>query len=91
MAGTDTNKTARLVLTVDRRPISDFLKLIEVLSEFTQLSFDLSDLPFELVRFERDDRAASAGELRVVLYPSNALLGFVAAFFTGNTDLDVIE
>lgn len=40
---------------------------------------NLGDLPSELVRVEIDDRSASAGELAVTFYPSDALLGLSAA------------
>lgn len=67
--------------------MTDFVNLVEVLTEFSDLSFDFSQLPFELFRFEFDHGATPARELRVVLYPSVALIRFVSAFFTRKSSL----
>lgn len=40
---------------------------------------NLGDLTSELVRVKIDDRSASAGELTVTFYPSDALLGLASA------------
>jgi len=60
-------------------------------SQLRELVLDLLDDPEQLVRFDIDRSAASAGELRVALQPSNRLLDLVAALRAGNWDLHGVQ
>lgn len=73
--------TAGLIyqLSCDARPLESFIKTLQCFLERSKGGINFGDLPLELIRVEQDDSAASACELRVTLYPSDAFLRFSGA------------
>lgn len=67
-----------LALRADTAPIDGFIRLLE-LAKLPEATFQIGNLPSELVRIENDLGAADTCELTVRLYPSDALLRHVAA------------
>lgn len=68
-----------MMLKANAEPFISFAEGLERSLKISDRSLDLGNLPFELVRFEVDDRSATAGELTVTFYPSDALVGLGAA------------
>ena len=75
-----------LSIKCDARPIMLFIKLLESCLQASKGRFNFIDFSFELVRVEMDDRSAGAGELIVVLYPSDAFFRFATTLCAGNID-----
>ncbi|MFD2112044.1 hypothetical protein [Thiorhodococcus fuscus] len=86
-AGPPQEVHANLKLDLDARPFELFAELLQGALQAREGAVDLPDLPTELVRVESDHGAAAAGELRVTLYPSDALLRFAAAGRAADADL----
>lgn len=85
------SKSTALKITCDSAPLRSFTELFEAALKVRNLSLDLGNLTFELARIDTDFSAASAGELTVRLYPSDAFLRFAAAVLAGNFDLGTIK
>jgi hypothetical protein len=75
-----------LTFNCNTKPLMGYIALLEHLIELGKLSFDLSDLSFELARIDTYNSATSTGELFITLYPSDSLLCFVAAALAGDTN-----
>ena len=75
--------------------LGELLALIErlpkPLAEITDGPFDLLECPSELVRVDIDRGSAPAGEFRVLLQPTDRLLGLVAALRARDRDLRGVE
>jgi hypothetical protein len=79
------SKTVALKLVCDARPLELFLKLLQFFIESGKAVVDSAvELPKEAVRIESDVYATGTGELRVTLYPSDALLQFMSALITSD-------
>lgn len=79
-------KTLTLNCNTNTKPLMGYIALLEHLIKLGKLSFDLSDLSFELARVDTYNSATSTGELLVTLYPSDSLLCFIAAALAGDTN-----
>lgn len=53
--------------------------------------FGISDAPEKLFRFESDDGPATAGELRIVLKPTDFLLGYLSAIRAIDRDFCIVK
>lgn len=93
------NKPIELSFECDETPFSTFIALFERRLKSAAVRSDrakfrglkLGNLPKELVRIENDNRPAKAGVLRIVLYPSDALLRFAAAFWARDLNLTAVK
>jgi hypothetical protein len=73
-------------LQCDASPLTAFIELLQCALESRKRPLGRGDLPAELARLEAGDDATRAGQLRVRLYPSDALLRFAAACWAGDGD-----
>ena len=81
---------SEVVIQLDSSPLKSFLEILQTALEVRNRPLGQGDLPTELGRVDSSD-STSAGELRVSLYPSDALLRFASALWTGKSDGDVVE
>lgn len=80
-----------LTLSLDAAPLALFIELFERALQGHPAPLDVGDLPEELGRVERSDRATPAGELAVIAYPSDGFLRYAATVLAGDVDLGVVE
>jgi hypothetical protein len=71
--------------------IAEASQFSEVFAELAQGHLDSPDFLSKLVRFESDRFSAmGAGECRILVYPSDLLLRFLAAIRASNVDRGIV-
>lgn len=75
----------------DANPLLLFTKLLQLRIKVSERPINLPHFRSKLFRLKRDASPASAGELRVTLYPSDALMKFCTTLLARDFDLDVIQ
>lgn len=80
-----------LTIECDAQPLVLFIELFKAFLKQSKSRINLSQLGFELARVECAGTAASAGELTIRIYPSDAFLGFATAVFAGKFDIGVVN
>ena len=64
----------KCILTCDARPLLFFIESFDRALKVAQRPLDLGDFTFELVRVDMNLSSASANEIEMTLYPSDAFL-----------------
>lgn len=85
------NQNLKLKISCDVRPLKMVLDLFIFNPDLPILQSEFRKIPDEITRIETDFCAADTGELRVVFYPSDALLRFTAAIFTRQGDFSIFK
>lgn len=80
-----------LVITANTKPALLFIELFKRAVEVRNGFIDFSHLPAELVCVKQDASAASAGQITVTLYPSDAFIDFAMTVLALNFDGLVVE
>lgn len=76
---------------LDTSPMLLFLEVLKRGTQGIERPVDFSHLTFELFRIERNPSPAGANELRMTLYPSDALMQFCAATWAGDFNLSPVK
>ena len=76
-----------VAIKCDASPLLLFIEFIKSALQVCNRTITLGDLSFELARIETDNNTAGAGEITIVLYPSDAFLRFAVTLCAGNFDL----
>ena len=83
--------TSTINLACNAEPLLLFIELLKRALQVTNRRFDLGNLEFELARIESNFSAASACELGITLYPSDAFFDFAVAIFAGDFDFSFVD
>jgi hypothetical protein len=78
-------------LRCDSSPLTSFAEMFECALKVCERGLGFGDFPLELARVDLDASPASAGELTVRLYPSDAFLRFAATLFAGNLKFGIVK
>lgn len=81
----------KVTLECDANPMLLFIYLFKTVAEVLKRSINFGDFPLELYRVENDSCVTNAGEVRVVIYPSDAFLRFATTVFTRDFNFSTIK
>jgi hypothetical protein len=80
-----------ITLAVNTEPLEAFTKIVDGFLKTINSGVSVGELPPELARIEPDNAPAGTGELRMILYPSDAFLRHVGALWARNPDLLAVK
>ena len=84
-------KVQSINIKADTKPIMLFIEMLTEFIKVTHRPMEWGEFTSEHIRMEVDNSAASAGEMTVIIYPSDTLLRLLPTYLAGDWKLTFIK